>query len=871
MLRRVRSRVLVLSLGCCLPLFFAAATQLAADSPIAEGDLLAPLRARCLGPAVMGGRISAVAVVDNRPATLYVGASSGGVWKTVNNGTTWMPVFDGERTASIGDVAVAPSNPDIVWVGTGESNPRNSVAWGDGVYKSTDAGKTWQHVGLKDTAHIGRIVIHPKNPDIVYIAALGHLWGPNKERGVFKTVDAGKTWELVKFINEDTGFIDLAMDPSDPETLYAAGYQVRRDAFCGGNPAVLTGPGSGLFKTTDGGKTWKAMTHGLPARPLGRCGFAISAKEPRIVYAVVQTDKSDASNRGQGPGTSGELDKGGIFRSEDRGETWAKVNDLCPRPFYYGQIRIDPADPQRIYVLGIELFISSDGGKSFRSDGARGVHPDHHALWINSHNPEHLVLGGDGGLHFSYDRGTTWEHVDNLPISQFYGIAVDERRPYRIFGGLQDNGVWFGPSTTHAKDGVTAADWQRLVGADGFHCQVDPTDPDTVYFETQWGHLRRLDLRSGKRKDIKPQPMGGEADYRFNWNAPLLLSPHNPRIVYFGGNHVFRSLDRGDHWDKISPDLTHGKPGKSDNLGHTLTALAESPRKPGLLYAGSDDGRVHVSRDGGASWSDVGSKLPGPSERTISRIEASRFAENTAYLAIDRHRNDDRAPYLFRTTDAGVTWESIAGDLPLESPVHVVREDLRNPSLLFAGTATGLFISLDTGKHWQRLRQGLPTAAVHDLAIHPREHELVIATHGRGLYVVDIAPLQELATSVLAEDVHLFDVGAALRFHDRESHAYSGARIFRAANPPAGATIWYYIRNDLQWPVRVTITDVRGEVVASLPETRAAGLHRVTWDLHLPPHSDSDDVRPAPAGDYVARIKIGNQVLMKKFRVEAEE
>lgn len=855
--------------------FLALLTPSQAQRPeevVDSARLVEALRPRPLGPAVMGGRVSSLAVVESRPTTMYVGAASGGVWKTINNGTTWNCVFEGGSTASIGDIAVAPSNPDVIWVGTGESNPRNSVAWGDGIYRSTDAGKTWQHVGLKETAHIGRIVVHPKNPDIAYVAAVGHIWGPNRDRGLYKTADGGKTWVQVKYVNDETGFIDVAMDPNDPETLYAAAYQMRRDGFSGGNPAVQWGPGSALFKTTDGGKNWTALTRGLPTRPLGRCGIAVSAKDPQIVYAVIQTDKSDTSSKGQPPRENGDTDTGGIFRSQDRGETWTKVNDLCPRPFYYGQVRVDPADEKRLYVLGVDLFISTDSGKTFRNDGARLVHPDHHALWINPRNPEQLVLGNDGGLYFSYDRGDTWEHVNNLPISQFYSAAVDSRRPYHVFGGLQDNGTWFGPVANHRQEGITPGDWHRILGADGFQCQIDPTEPDVAYAEAQWGRLKRIDLRSGKKVDIRPRPQGTEPELRFNWCAPLIISPHNARILYFGGNHVFRSLDRGDHWERISPDLTHGKPGSSPDMGHTLTALAESPRKPGLLYAGSDDGRVHVSRDGGASWTDVSSKIPGPpGDRTISRIEASRFSENLAYLAVDRHRSDDRAPYLFRTADAGATWESITGDLPHDASVYVVREDLRNPELLFAGTETGLFISLDAGRHWQRVRGGFPTVAVHDLVIHPRERELVIATHGRGMWVVDIAPLQELTAAVLAANVHLFEVKSASRFHARETNGWAGARAYRAPNPQTGAAIWFYVKRELPFPVRVTVTDAQGAEVAVLPEVREAGLHRVHWDLRLPPESSSEDGDPAPAGDYVARIKVGNQVLMKKFHVEVEE
>ncbi len=475
-LAAVSSRAVVL----CLTIGFLFQAARAAQPVSLEAKLLDGLTARSIGPANMGGRIVAVAVVENRPATMYLATASGGLWKTVNNGTTWSPVFDHENTVSLGDVALAPSNPDIVWVGTGEANPRNSVSWGDGVYKSTDGGKTWKNMGLRDTHHIGRIVIHPKNPDIVYVAALGHLWGPNKDRGVFKTVDGGKTWELVQFVSESTGFIDLAMDPSDPDTLYAAAYRVRRDGFSGGNPAVQYGANAGLYKTSDAGKSWIKLTEGLPKGPYGRCGIAICRKDPSILYAVIQTEKSRLLRNaewGQAAKTNAQPETGGVFRSLDKGQTWVKLNDLCPRPFYFGQIRVDPSDDHCIYVLGVALHVSRDGGKTFGNKGAPGVHGDHHALWIDPRDSQHLVLGNDGGIYFSYDRGTHWEHLQNLPIGQFYSVAVDMRKPYRVYGGLQDNGTWGGSSATRNLEGITSADWFRLMTGDGFQCQVDPADP----------------------------------------------------------------------------------------------------------------------------------------------------------------------------------------------------------------------------------------------------------------------------------------------------------------------------------------------------------------------------------------------------------
>jgi photosystem II stability/assembly factor-like uncharacterized protein len=846
----------------------------AAESVTLTPALLGPLTARSIGPANMGGRVTGVAVVESKPSTMYVATASGGLWKTVNRGTTWTPVFDEQPVASIGDVAVASSDPNVVWVGTGEANARNSVSWGDGVYQSTDAGKTWKNVGLKETSHIGRVVIHPKNPNVVYVAALGRIWGPSRERGVYKTVGGGKTWEQVKFLDEDTGFVDLVMDPADPETLFAAAYQVRRDAFSGVNPATMTGPASGIYKTTDGGQTWERLTEGLPDRPLGRCGLAIYRKDPRILFAIVQTDRTSLRTvSGQPAGDSGKVETGGVFRSADGGATWAKVNDLCPRPFYFGQIRIDPNDPQRVYVLGIALHVSTDGGKTFYADAAPGVHSDLHALWINPADSRHLIAGSDGGMFFSYDRGARWEHLKTLPIGQFYGVAVDVRRPYRVFGGLQDNGIWGGPSRTTNREGITVADWFRVYEADGFRCQVDPTDPDLLYAEWQYGRLMRFNVRSGQETDVQPKPGKGEQAYRFNWNAPVLLSPHNPRIVFFGGNHVFRSIDRGDTWERLSPDLTHGQPGTSANTGHTLTALTQSPLQANVLYAGSDDGRLHVSRDGGAAWQDVSARVPGvPPERWITSLEASHFDAGTAYLALDRHRHKDRAPYVFRTEDHGKTWKPLANNLPPTGPVHVIREDPRNRDLLYVGTEFGLFASIDRGESWVPIRNGLPTVAVHDLVVHPRDRELVIGTHGRSIYVLDVAALQEMNRQMLGEAAHLFDVKPATVFRYRGSHGLGTGKNYLAPNPPYGAAIYYYLKEAVEAGVRVSIADATGTPVAELSGPGTPGLHRVQWNLvgfpSLTPPRPAKEVGP---GDYAVRLKVGGKVLARKVRVEAEE
>jgi photosystem II stability/assembly factor-like uncharacterized protein len=897
-------RVWLAALTCLLLLPPRASAQ-GADRDDLDYLLFQALAPRCIGPAVMSGRVTDLAVVEKRPATFYVASASGGLWKTVNNGTTFTPLFDRQATVSLGAVAVSQSHPDIVWVGTGEANARNSVSWGDGVYKSSNGGKSWKCMGLGDSHSIGRIAIHPTNPDIVYVAALGHLWGPNKERGLYKTQDGGLTWQVSKFIDENTGFIDVAMDPTDPATLYAAAYQVRRDAFSGGNPATQTGPGAGLYKTSDAGTTWERLAGGLPDRPCGRCGLSIYRKNPSTVFAVVQTDRTSVTTVGQaanlkereivnewGAKQTSPItpDDGGIFRSDDKGKTWRQVNSLCPRPFYYGQIRVDPSDVNRVYVLGIALHVSHDGGKSFlQGEQAPGTHADYHALWIDPRDADHLILGCDGGVNFSYDRGANWEHLKNLPIGQFYAVAVDLRKPYRIYGGLQDNGTWAGPSATRDPAGIALADWSNLMGFDGYYCQVDPTDADTVYCEGQYAILRRVNVRTGENRDIKPRlPVKGDkADlagnivpppplqspgFRFNWCTPILLSTHNPRTVYVGGNHVFRSVNRGEVWEIISGDLTLGKPGPDSSMGHTITTLAESPLKYGLLFAGTDDGRILMTRDGGHNWTNLSANLSGiPAARCISRIECSHFAEGTAYVTIDRHRNDDRKPYLFKTTDFGATWHNLTNNLPASGSVHVVREDPRNNDLLYVGTEFGLFLSLDAGSTWHR-HSGLPTVAVYDLVVHPRDRELVIATHGRGIWILNVAPLQEFTAAVRDQAAHLFTIQPATALRPRGTRIWEASRTFLGSNPPFGARLYYYLKGpQFEGPSapRVVITDSLGKKVVELATPAKggvrAGLHVLVWGLS----SDLFSAELVPAGDYVATLHVGGKSYPQRLRIEA--
>ncbi|MSQ94079.1 MAG: hypothetical protein EXR98_05930 [Gemmataceae bacterium] len=845
-------------------------------------QFLQTLKARCIGPANMSGRITEVAVYDKEPRIMYVTSASGGLWKTINNGTTWKPVFERETTIALGAVAVCQSNPDLVWVGAGEANARNSVSWGDGVYKSTDGGKAWQHMGLKATEHIGRIVIHPKNPDIGYVAALGKLWGPNKERGVFKTTDAGKTWEHVLAINDNTGCIDLAMDPDDPELLYTAAYHVRRDAFSGGNPKVQTGPGSGLLKTIDGGKNWEKMTVGLPERPLGRCGFSIWRKDPNIVFAVVQTDKTTITVQGQLANQKLDLDAGGIFRSDDKGKTWKHLNSLVPRPFYYGQIRVDPNNDQRLYVLGINFHVSNSGGKKFiEGNSAKGTHVDYHALWIDPRDSHHLVLGCDGGMNFSYDKGATWEHLKNLPIAQFYAVGVDMRKPYRVYGGLQDNGTWGGPSTTREAAGIPLSRWFNILGFDGYYCQVHPKDDDIVYCEGQYGILRRNNVRTGSTTDIKPRldskeektnlnpPMPkGTGDFRFNWSCPILQSPYADDEVFYGGNHVFATTNRGDTWQVVSPDLTRGKPGLNDYRGNTITTIAASALEDHVLYVGTDDGNIWVCKDWKRRvWTDLSNLLPNQN-RWISRLETSRFAKGTVHLAVDRHRNDDYKPYLYRSTDHGLSWTSIANNLPEVGPIYVIREDPVNRDLLYVGTEFGLFISLDAGKTWHKQKY-LPTVPIHDLVVHPRDRELVIGTHGRAIWIMDVLPLQELTAKALGAEVHFCPVRPATAYRQRTKETL-GIKNFVGENAPYGAGLYFHLRDKPAQTPTVTILNSDGKKITEFKGAAAAGLQHLRWRLN---YADSKQgvFNPVPAGTYTAVLRVGEKSYKQNIHVEVDD
>ena len=922
--------------------------------------MLRPFVFRGIGPASMGGRVDDIAAVDSNPYIVYVGFATGGVWKSTNNGTTFQPIFDTYSTASIGDIAIAPSDPNIVWVGTGEANNRQSSSFGDGIYKSTDAGKTFTKMGLENSQTIARIVIDPKDANTVYVAVLGHLFGPNKERGIYKTTDGGKTWANVKFIDEDTGFTDLVIDPSDTKTLYAASYQRRRTSwgFNGG------GPGSGIWKTVDAGKTWKKLEGGgLPEGLLGRIGIDLCRSNPSVIYAQMEVGSSvgiggeeqvfggqaapspspsaspspsptAAASPAASP-TPVPLDpkKPGVWRSDDKGKTWRLVSNENNRPMYYSQIRVDPKNPENVFVGGLNFSKSNDGGKTFKSLQPGIAHSDHHAIWVDPNNSDHLWIGNDGGLDVTYDQGANWEFVNTIPAAQFYAVAVDMRKPYYVYGGLQDNGSWGGPSQTRSlQAGITNADWYRVGGGDGFYAQVDPTDSNIVYSESQNGAMNRVDLRTGRSVSIRPRGLqqrrggrggGGGAgaatpsaspvaspspeaspdpqaqlqsfaaaqglggfggfggggnlasnvvptpsasdQYRFYWNTPLVLSPHNSRVLYAGGERLFKSLDRGDTWTATADLTKHidrntlpimGVPGKDPmaskhdgytNYGYIVT-IAESPKMPGVIWVGTDDGNVQLSRDGGSTWTNVAKNVPGIGDTYhITRVEPSHYDAGTCYRTVDGHRFDDLKPYVFVTRDYGATWSSIVGNLPQWGNVNVIREDIKNKDLLFVGTEFGLFVSVNGGGEWKPFMSGMPRVRVDDILIHPRDNDLIVGTHGRGIYILDdITPLQLLSSSkVLDTDAHLFDVRpGTIWFNDPRLGRYvGGAKLFRGTNPAPGTAITYYLKSAPVGDVKITILDYSGRVVRNINGTKDVGFNRVQWNLRGDPPA-----RPAGGG-----------------------
>jgi photosystem II stability/assembly factor-like uncharacterized protein len=947
--------------------------------------ILASFKFRSIGPASMGGRIDDIAVSESDPNIIYLGYAVGGVFKSENNATTFEPVFDTYGSASIGDIAIHPTNPNIVYVGTGESNNRQTSSFGDGIYKTTDGGKTFSHTGLRETQSIARIVIDPRAPDTVYVASPGHLFGPSPDRGIYKTSDGGRTWNKIKFIDDDTGFTDIAIDPSNSNILYAASHQRRRSGCCfnGG------GPGSAIWKTTDAGKTWTKLSEsGLPPGTYGRVALDVSRSNPRVVYAQIEAGETGtpaatgavdtgaatentppgaaavtppgaqagAGRAGQ-PGRAGgagqpgggggggrggpsfdwcnnggptrgyqagggggegaqppagwtppglDIRRGGIFRSENRGETWTHITNCNARPMYFSQLRIDPTNDKTIYVAGLPVAKSLDGGKTFATLDAAGGngspgHVDQHAIWIDPKNPKHIMIGNDGGLDISWDQGRTWDFVNTMATALAYVVTADMRHPYYVYIGLQDNGSWGGPSAVRGGGrggGILNTDWFGIGGGDGFYTAVDPTDHNLVITESQNGNTNRYDLRAGRSTSIRPvappaargtgggrggrgggaaqagAPAGGEEapggggrgaapnvlngetgeQYRFNWNTPVVMSPHNPKIVWFGGNRLFKSYNQGDTW-MASADLTKridrntvtmmGVSGDRTQLSKndgvtsysTIISISESPVLPGVVWAGTDDGNLQVSRDGGQTFTEVGKNLPGlPPNHLywIARIDASHVDAGTAYVAVDGHRSDDLKPYVFVTRNYGQSFESITNDLPAYGNVQVIREDPKNRNLLYVGTEFGLFVSLDAGRQWKKFMNNFPTVRTDDILVHPRDNDLIVATHGRSVYIADdITPLQQWTPEVQAQDAFLFEIRPAVAWlNDQQRGSQGGGqRNFVGENAPRGAFISYYLKTPASGEVKISIADASGRVVRTMDGARQAGINRVLWNL----------------------------------------
>jgi len=790
---------------------------------------------RAIGPANMGGRTCDVEGVPGNPNLVYVATASGGLWKTINGGTTWQPIFERQGTFSLGDIAVDPQSPDVVWVGTGEANPRNSVSFGDGVYKTTDGGKTWQHLGLKETMHISRIVLHPRDPSTAYVGALGHAFGPNPERGVFMTTDGGKSWQKVLYLDPQHGVADLDIDPTNPNILYAALWRFERKpwTFTSGSDQ------GGVYRSTDGGRTWAKLTQGLP-KLMGRIGVKVAPSNPQVIYVIAESKE------------------GTLYRSDDRGETFRQVSrqaNIVSRGFYYTDLRVDPTNADRVYAVASTLFVSIDGGRAFRAIAPR-IHIDYHSLWIDPLNPRRMWSGNDGGVAVSADHGESWAYANNFALGQFYHVFADNRQPfYYVMGGLQDNGSWAGPSRTREPAGILNDDWRMVSFGDGFKVINHADDPEIYLSLSQGGNIVRTDMRTREQQLIKPWVGGGggpaaDAKYRFNWNAPLLPSPHDKNTVYLAGNVVFRSPDFGRTWAKISPDLTTNDPEKLREAGGpvatenttaeyhcTLISLAESPARAGIIWAGSDDGNVQLTTDGGKSWANLTRNVPGlPANSPVSHVEPSRSDASAAYVSFDRHMLDDFRPYVFKTADGGKTWTNITGNLPEKAYVQVVREDPKNARLLYAGTELGLYASYDGGGSWSELGlKNLPRVSIHDIVVHPRENDLILGTHGRSLWVFDDAtPIQQLSAEVLGRDAHLFDLRPALRFTTRFTRYGIGDAVFTGPNPPAGALITYYLKEKPgeKTPVKLQILDAGGKVVRELTQVpKEKGLNRAAWDL----------------------------------------
>jgi photosystem II stability/assembly factor-like uncharacterized protein len=834
---------------------------------IINSSLVSGLKFRSIGPAWASGRIADFAVNPKNPKEYYVGVASGNVWKTTNNGTTWKPVFDKYGAYSIGVVVLDPNNSNVVWVGTGENNHQRALGYGDGVYKSLDGGKSFKNMGLKESRQIGGIVVDPRNSDVVFVAAEGSAWGPGGDRGLYKSTDGGETWKKVLEISENTGVNNVKIDPSNPDIMYATSEQRRRTSFT----KIGGGPESAVYKSTDDGENWRKVSKGLPGVDLGGMGIDVSPVDPNVVYLIVEA----ADN------------KGGFFRSTDKGESWEKMSDYHSSGQYYNEIVCDPKDVDKVYSTETRSAFTLDGGKTWNRISTNGRHVDDHAIWVDPLDTQHFIIGGDGGVYESWDGGSTFDFKENLPVTQFYRVHVDNATPfYNVYGGTQDNNSMGGPSQNTSRDGVINADWYVTQGGDGFWVDTDPSDPNIVYTEYQYGNVARYDKKSGERIDIKPRERKGELTYKWNWNAPLLVSSHQNTRIYMAANKVFESDDRGNTWKVISDDLTaqvdrnsfpvmgkywpEGAVAKdvSSSQWGTIVSLVESPVKEGLLFAGTDDGVISVTENDGDTWTQIKS-FPGVPEYTyVSDIWADRFDENVVYATFDNLKSDDFKPYVYKSTDKGKTWASISGNLPQNGSVHTIIQDNIRPELLFAGTEFGVYFTIDNGKNWVQMKSGIPTIAVYDIAIQERESALVLATFGRGFYILDdYSPLRKVSHEMAAKDAEIFPVKDALMYIQTSNKSNQGSTFYEAPNPEFGATFTYYLKEVPKTKKQLrlekekklfkegkpipqptwrevqlegeeepshlifTIYDENDNVVRQLTAAPSKGIKRINWDL----------------------------------------
>ncbi|HEV8363255.1 MAG TPA: hypothetical protein VGQ52_07035 [Gemmatimonadaceae bacterium] len=850
------------------------------------------LKFRSIGPAALGGRIHDIEVPSGDPSTIYIGAASGGIWKSTNKGTTWTPIFDNQPVSTFGDIAIFIGDNKIVWAGTGEQNNRQSTSWGNGVYRSSDAGATWTHVGLEETRHIGRVTLHPTDPNVAYVAALGNLWKPSADRGVFKTTDAGRSWQKVLFVDTLTGAVDMVMDPNDPNTLYAATYQRLRSPW-GMNGG---GPGSAIYKTGDGGATWRMLTSGIPAGDKGRIGLAIARGNGRILNATIEHPR-----------------EGGTYRTEDGGETWRKMSSVNPRPMYYSSIYLDPSNDRRVWVLGTTNFRSEDAGRTFRNLPASpvydvGLKTDHHALWIDPRDGRHVLLGGDGGLHESWDMGETWNRLNNFAIGQFYAIAVDKREPYWVYGGMQDNHSWMGPSATRHWLGIINEDWKQIGFGDGMYQQWDPFNPRFVYSSSQNANMQRVDVQTGDRLDVAPNPPAGERPYRFDWTAPIVASQHTAGTIYLGGNRLFISKDRGYTWSRTA-DLTRqidrdtlplmGVLGRNIALARNdgeesfgeITTISESPVDPRVLWVGTDDGNVQVTRDGGLTWTNVTANFSGvPNGTFVARVVASSAARGTAYVAFDGHRKGNFTPYLYRSVDFGKTWTPVVNGLPNGNPLRTLHEWNGKAHVLFAGTEFGLYVSSDSAATWRKLAANLPTTRYDDVLIHPTTKDLVIGTHGRSIWILDDArPIADWSPRVASAPAFMFPIRDATIVQFWEDYSNRAQGAYAGENPPDGAIIHYHLSQSAT-DAKLTVSAPNGKVVRSFSVPGEAGvIQRAVWDLRhdpppfqpdttlarrmslpMPPHVTDDRGPFVSPGTYTVTIEAGGTKVSQPVRVKGD-